>query len=74
MLGDVRPGMRGGHQMCVDVHADVIYLFGGWDGIKDLADFWAYHVSKQQWICISRNTMEQVQINKFLKFVKCYIF
>ena len=21
-----------------------IYLFGGWDGNQDLADFWSYHI------------------------------
>jgi len=35
-----RPGMRGGHQMCIDTAERRIYLFGGWDGSVDLSDFW----------------------------------
>lgn len=34
------PGMRGGHQMCIDSEAGFIYLFGGWDGKWDLGDLW----------------------------------
>lgn len=53
---DVRPGMRGGHQMCMDTSTEMIYLFGGWDGNCDLADMWSYHVLSQEWICLSKNT------------------
>ena len=28
----------------MDSTAQSIYLFGGWDGNQDLADFWSYHV------------------------------
>ncbi|XP_076052997.1 muskelin 1 [Oratosquilla oratoria] len=51
-----RPGMRGGHQMCVDTSSQTIYLFGGWDGMKDLSDLWAFHVPSQEWTCISKDT------------------
>lgn len=54
-----RPGMRGGHQMCIDVYTETIYLFGGWDGNYDLADLWAYHVPSREWDCLSRNTSEE---------------
>nr|KAJ3410527.1 Muskelin 1, intracellular mediator containing kelch motif [Polyrhizophydium stewartii] len=50
------PGMRGGHQMCIDPDTGTIYLFGGWDGSRDLADFWAFEESTQQWRCISMDT------------------
>ncbi|XP_061418708.1 muskelin isoform X2 [Lethenteron reissneri] len=56
---DSRPGMRGGHQMVIDVHTETVYLFGGWDGTQDLADFWAYSVSNGQWTCISRDTAKE---------------
>ncbi|XP_071960685.1 muskelin-like [Antedon mediterranea] len=56
---DKRPGMRGGHQMCIDVVTETIYLYGGWDGSQDLADFWAYKVADGKWQCLSRNTTEQ---------------
>ncbi|KAJ3612188.1 hypothetical protein NHX12_020464 [Muraenolepis orangiensis] len=56
---DNRPGMRGGHQMVIDVQSETVYLFGGWDGTQDLADFWAYTVQENQWTCISRDTEKE---------------
>ncbi|KAJ7268646.1 Muskelin N-terminus-domain-containing protein, partial [Mycena haematopus] len=43
--GDVPPP-RGGHAMCVDPNGGIIYLFGGWDGKKSLADFWSYDIKQ----------------------------
>uniref|UniRef100_T1J0F1 Muskelin N-terminal domain-containing protein n=1 Tax=Strigamia maritima TaxID=126957 RepID=T1J0F1_STRMM len=51
-----RPGMRGGHQMCIDVNTETIYLFGGWDGMQDLADLWSYHVPTGEWSCLFKDT------------------
>lgn len=51
-----RPGMRGGHQMCMDPLAETIYLFGGWDGTQDLADLWSYHIPSSEWKRISKDT------------------
>ncbi|XP_054277610.1 muskelin isoform X2 [Macrosteles quadrilineatus] len=51
-----RPGMRGGHQMCMDPHTETIYLLGGWDGNQDLSDLWAYHVPTKHWTLITRDT------------------
>ncbi|XP_070558105.1 muskelin-like [Ptychodera flava] len=56
---DSRPGMRGGHQMSIDVETETIYMFGGWDGAQDLSDFWSYSVLSGQWTCISRNTEDE---------------
>ncbi|KAJ3357343.1 Muskelin 1, intracellular mediator containing kelch motif [Kappamyces sp. JEL0680] len=61
------PAMRGGHQMCIDPDDGIIYLFGtrrpltvgGWDGTKDLADFWAFHEKEREWKCISMDTRKQ---------------
>jgi hypothetical protein len=55
-----RPGMRGGHQMCIDPNTETIYLFGGWDGNQDLADFWSYHIPTAKWTLISSNTENEV--------------
>ncbi|XP_068714480.1 muskelin-like isoform X2 [Montipora foliosa] len=52
------PGMRGGHQMAIDMEAQVIYLIGGWDGIMDLSDFWSFSVESGHWSCLSSNTEE----------------
>ncbi|KAF3859620.1 hypothetical protein F7725_022019 [Dissostichus mawsoni] len=38
---------------------ETVYLFGGWDGTQDLADFWAYSVQENQWVCISRDTEKE---------------
>ncbi|OLY81966.1 Muskelin [Smittium mucronatum] len=48
---------RGGHQMCIDDDSGKIYLFGGWDGKRNLADLWSYEIVKNCWKCISSNTL-----------------
>ena len=53
--------MRGGHQMCMDVQsAGFIYIFGGWDGSKELSDFWCYDIAGNKWECISQDTKKYV--------------
>ncbi|KAK3843362.1 MAG: Muskelin N-terminus-domain-containing protein [Linnemannia gamsii] len=53
------PRHRGGHQMCIDTKGGYVYLMGGWDGARELADFWAYHIPSQAWILISADTSLQ---------------
>jgi hypothetical protein len=53
------PPMRGGHQMCIDPDGSKIYLFGGWDGTRDLADFWEFDLHVREWKCISVDTRKQ---------------
>ncbi|XP_033208683.1 muskelin isoform X2 [Belonocnema kinseyi] len=53
---DVKPGMRGGHQMVLDPLGETLYLFGGWDGNTDLADLWAYDIPTERWRLICRDT------------------
>ena len=53
-----RPGMRGGHQMCIDVNTETLYLFGGWDGVQDLNDLWSYQVTTNTWTLLSKDTEE----------------
>ncbi|KAK7873640.1 hypothetical protein R5R35_009328 [Gryllus longicercus] len=53
---ETQPGMRGGHQMCMDPYNETIYLFGGWDGNQDLSDLWAYHVPTKKWTLVSKDT------------------
>ena len=43
------PSARGGHAMCIDPVNSAIYLFGGWDGQKNLDDFWVYDIKKDDW-------------------------
>ncbi|XP_078047275.1 muskelin 1 [Augochlora pura] len=50
-----KPGMRGGHQMVLDPTAELLYLFGGWDGNKDLSDLWAYNIATNKWTIICRD-------------------
>ncbi|CAH1724481.1 muskelin [Aphis gossypii] len=53
-----KPCMRGGHQMCIDSAAGIIYLLGGWDGQKDLSDLWCFTIATGTWRCISVNVEE----------------
>ena len=34
----------------------MLYLFGGWDGNRDLADFWAFDVTNNKWKLLSLDT------------------
>lgn len=52
---------RGLFYVRVLIPAETVYLFGGWDGTQDLADFWAYSVQENQWACISRDTEKEVK-------------
>uniref|UniRef100_A0A674J1W4 Muskelin 1 n=1 Tax=Terrapene triunguis TaxID=2587831 RepID=A0A674J1W4_9SAUR len=45
--------------VCSFIFIETVYLFGGWDGTQDLADFWAYSVKENQWTCISRDTEKE---------------
>lgn len=53
------PPSRGGHQVCVDPINQTIYLFGGWDGLCDLADFWKFDLRSELWTQISSDTSKQ---------------
>ncbi|GBG90104.1 hypothetical protein CBR_g50196 [Chara braunii] len=53
-----RPGMRGGHQMCIDPEEGKIYLIGGWDGEKDLSDFWVFEIATSSWRLLSEDTAQ----------------
>lgn len=48
---------------CLFVFPEMIYLLGGWDGFKDLGDFWSYNINTNHWKCISGDTTEQVNLN-----------
>lgn len=56
--GDM-PSARGGHAMCMDAEAGLIYLFGGWDGRRSLDDFWVYDVRSGRWKVISHSAGEE---------------
>ena len=49
--------------MCVDSEGGLVYIFGGWDGQKDLSDFWSFNVETRQWKCISMDTRRFVSQN-----------
>ena len=46
--------------MCIDVQAETIYMFGGWDGNQDLSDLWSYDIRTKQWTCLCAKTEEEV--------------
>lgn len=67
-LADVSPLMAGVESFIVcSSSTETVYLFGGWDGTQDLADFWAYSVQENQWACISRDTEKEVKSLRPLK-------
>ena len=41
--------------------AGFAYLFGGWDGRKDLGDLWRLNTSTLKWECLSANTKDDVR-------------
>lgn len=49
-----RPCARGGHQMVFDPVTHKIFLFGGWEGHKDLSDLWSYDTASHRWACLSQ--------------------
>ena len=51
-----QPSPRGGHQLCIDSVQQNIYMFGGWDGARDLADFWQYNITSGKWRLLSGDT------------------
>ncbi|KAI8376660.1 Muskelin N-terminus-domain-containing protein [Choanephora cucurbitarum] len=53
------PSPRGGHQMCIDVQTQTIYVLGGWDGKQDLSDFWSFDIKRNQWTLLSEDTQLQ---------------
>lgn len=61
-----RPCMRGGHQMCIDSAAGIVYLLGGWDGHKDLSDLWSFIIKSGTWHCLASNVEENVNF--------CFLF
>jgi hypothetical protein len=56
---DSWPGMRGGHAMCVDPMNEVVYLFGGYNGSRELGDFWKFEQQRSRWILLSSDTSAQ---------------
>ena len=55
--------------MCIDTDNSVLYLLGGWDGIKDLADFWAFHCNTGKWECLSIDTQSDVCFDDYYHFL-----
>ncbi|KZT62013.1 hypothetical protein CALCODRAFT_552839 [Calocera cornea HHB12733] len=52
------PCNRGGHTLCLDHghHGRHIYLLGGWDGVRELPDFWSYDIQAERWRVLSLHT------------------
>ena len=36
--------------------AEVLYMYGGWDGSHDLGDFWKFDIAQRQWTCLCQDT------------------
>ena len=44
-----QPSARGGHSTCIDPDSGDIYMFGGWDGERDLQDLWMWSAVEERW-------------------------
>ena len=60
--------------MCIDTENSVLYLLGGWNGIHDLADFWAFHCKTGKWECLSIDTERDVCCFECLLTSNCFQF
>lgn len=58
--GPLTPDMRGGHQMCIDSDAGQLFLYGGWNGSKEVGDLWQFTIASNKWTCLSLDTSQQV--------------
>lgn len=54
------PDMRGGHQMCIDPDAGQLFLYGGWNGSRELGDLWQFTIASNTWTCLSLDTLQEV--------------
>ena len=46
--------------MCIDPDSEQIFLYGGWNGSKELGDLWQFSITKNMWTCLSLDTSQQV--------------
>lgn len=53
------PDMRGGHQMCIDPDAGQLFLYGGWNGSRELGDLWQFTIASNTWTCLSLDTLQE---------------
>lgn len=53
------PDMRGGHQMCIDPDAGQLFLYGGWNGTKELGDLWQFAIATNKWTCLSVDSSQE---------------
>ncbi|XP_017485402.1 PREDICTED: muskelin isoform X1 [Rhagoletis zephyria] len=51
-----QPGNRGGHQLVVDTKKRLVYLYGGWDGYRDLSDLWVFDITNNSWTLLFEQT------------------
>ena len=56
ILPPAQPTPRGGHILVIDSLHQNIYMFGGWDGSRDLSDFWVYNIASNKWTMLCADT------------------
>ena len=54
-----QPSPRGGHQLLWDPNSQHLFLLGGWDGKRDLADFWSFNPLSRSWTLLSMNVEKE---------------
>lgn len=53
------PCPRGGHSMVLDKINDIIYIYGGWTGDRELGDLWSFDIKKSEWNLITKSSEDQ---------------
>lgn len=54
-----QPCSRGGHQLVYCQEKSSLFLFGGWDGIREFSDLWRYELKKREWFLVSEDTKKE---------------
>ena len=57
--------------MCVGSEPGQLFLYGGWDGSKELGDLWLFDVTTKHWTCASVDSSQQVK--RLVEPVFCFI-
>ena len=52
------PCKRGGHQMVYDPCSQLLWLFGGWDGQRELGDLWSFNPHTKKWKCVQEDARQ----------------
>lgn len=62
------PKGRSGHATAIDDLKQIIYLFGGYNGIKELGCLWKHDIKKSIWTLLNDSTLYKKSCHKMLYY------